>query len=593
MTWHFPIYTPIFILNVLLCIWLSIMVWRRGAVPGVRVFAVMLIAAGFWSFTRLLEASVDQFWAKIFWGKIEYLGTVAIGPTWFMFTRYYRYQTKRIYPRYMLLLSIVPIITVLAAWTNEAHHLIWTDIVPSVANPEILIYGHGTWFWIAVAYNYTLLLGGIWNLRQALNTLPKNRHSQAKALLLGAMIPIAGNFLYIFALSPVKGMDLAPFFLTITGIIFFLTVFRFQLFDIRRVARAVIIDNMRDGMLVLDEKYVVVDANPSAIQLLGVSKALIEQDIRLTLAKYPAILAVITNTQSQPITLAVGDNQSLYLDIQVSELNDTLGNAAGKLVVLRDVTERHRAEKVAFETAIEQHRLQLLSQFIRDISHEFRTPLSVINTSLYLMEKSDDPLKQKSRRDAIQLQAKRLDYLISEMLTTVQLDADSPLERTVINLNSLLQTMTQEQMSIFTAKQQQLMLHTTEKPLQIFGDGFMLQKALNNILQNASRYTPASGSITVTAAAQDDFANITISDSGVGMSVETQTRIFERFFRADDAHSTPGFGLGLPIAQTIIEKHQGWIDVESTPAKGTTFIIHLPQTAAEVISLPTLELATT
>src|SRR3954470_22382370 len=99
MTWHFPIYTPIFILNVLLCIWLSIMVWRRGAVPGVRVFAVMLIAAGFWSFTRLLEASVDQFWAKIFWGKIEYLGTVAIGPTWFMFTRYYRYQTTRFSPR--------------------------------------------------------------------------------------------------------------------------------------------------------------------------------------------------------------------------------------------------------------------------------------------------------------------------------------------------------------------------------------------------------------------------------------------------------------------------------------------------------------
>jgi signal transduction histidine kinase len=77
------------------------------------------------------------------------------------------------------------------------------------------------------------------------------------------------------------------------------------------------------------------------------------------------------------------------------------------------------------------------------------------------------------------------------------------------------------------------------------------------------------------------------------MSAETQARIFERFFRADEAHTTPGFGLGLPIAQTIIEKHQGRVDVESVPGKGTTFTIFLPQIMEEIAALPTLELATT
>ena len=201
------------------------------------------------------------------------------------------------------------------------------------------------------------------------------------------MIPIGGNILYLLGLSPIKGMDLAPFFLTITGIIYFLTVFRFRLFDIRHVARTAIIDNMRDGMLILDEKFCLVDVNPSALQLLGVSKAIIDNDIRLSLARYPTILAIINNPQPQPVTVAVGDAISRHLDIQVSELNDTLGNPAGKLIVLRDVTERLTAEKIAFETAIEQQRLQLLSQFIRNISHEFKTPLSIINTSLYLMGK--------------------------------------------------------------------------------------------------------------------------------------------------------------------------------------------------------------
>ena len=363
------------------------MVWQRRAVPGVRVFAVMLIAAGFWSFARLLEAGVDQVWAKIFWGKIEYLGTVVVSPAWFVFTCYYRRQMKYFPRRYSLILSIVPIITVGLAWTNESHHLIWTIITPSLTNPEILNYGHGTWFWIAVAYSYSLLLAGIWNLRQTWRSLPTNNRSQAKALLLGAMIPIGGNILYLLGLSPIKGMDLAPFFLTITGIIYFLTVFRFRLFDIRHVARTAIIDNMRDGMLILDEKFCLVDVNPSALQLLGVSKAIIDNDIRLSLARYPTILAIINNPQPQPVTVAVGDAISRHLDIQVSELNDTLGNPAGKLIVLRDVTERLTAEKIAFETAIEQQRLQLLSQFIRDISHEFKTPLSIINTSLYLMGK--------------------------------------------------------------------------------------------------------------------------------------------------------------------------------------------------------------
>src|SRR5689334_19614004 len=119
MTWHFPIYTPVFILNVVLSIWLAIMVWRRGAVPGVRVFAIMLIAAAFWSFTRLLEAAALEFWAKVFWGKVEYLGTVVVSPAWFVFTIYYSRQLKSFPRRYSALLAIIPVITVALTWTNE------------------------------------------------------------------------------------------------------------------------------------------------------------------------------------------------------------------------------------------------------------------------------------------------------------------------------------------------------------------------------------------------------------------------------------------------------------------------------------------
>lgn len=576
MTWHFPLYAPVFVLNVALSTAILLMVWRKENAPGARVFALMLLASGFWSLTHLLELSVDQEGAKIFWAKVQYLGAVFIGPTWFIFTCIYSRPLKPFPLRYSLLIMVIPVITILFTWTNEVHHLIWTTITPSLTNPEILNYGHGVWFWIAIIYNNLLVLAGTWNVIQVMRATPTPLRSQPKALLLGALVPLVGNLLYIFGLSPIKGLDLTPFFLTITGVIYLLTVFRFRLFDIRRVARAHIIENMRDGMLVIDEKNHVVDVNPSALNLLGISQPIIEQDITLSLARFPAVLEIINQLQPQPATVALGDDQSRHLDIQVSELNDTLGDQAGKLVVLRDVTERLVAEKIAFETAVEQERLRLLTQFIRDISHEFRTPLSVINTSLYLMGKSSDPDHQQKRRDVIQLQVKRLDSLVGEMLIAVQLDENTVLEHTEIDLKSLLQSVTQQQKSAFTEKRQQLILQAPPEPIRIVGDSLMLQKALANILSNASRYTPDGGTITVVGKLEDKTVSIEIRDSGIGMNAETLSRIFERFFRVDDAHSTPGFGLGLSIARTIIEKHHGRIEVESTLGTGSTFIVRLP-----------------
>jgi signal transduction histidine kinase len=414
---------------------------------------------------------------------------------------------------------------------------------------------------------------------------PRAQRSQPLALLLGALIPITGNILYIFDLSPVEGVDLTPFLLTITGVLYLLAVLRYRLFDIRRVARTVIVEKMRDGMLIIDEKQRVVDINPSALHLLGIPKTSKEWDMSQMLANAPAILKLIQHPQPQPVTIAMGDPPSRHLDVQVTELRDSLDNPVGKLVMLRDVTERLIAEKVAFESAIEQHRHQLLTPFIQDISHEFRTPLSIINTSLYLMERMTGSAQQKERRDLIQLQTKRLDLLISEMLISVQLDSSAILEPMPIHLNHLLNALTQDFQATFDSKQQSLKLDLPDEPLNVTGDLFMLQKALANILNNASRYTAAGGSITLSAHTGDPVA-ITISDTGMGMTPETQARIFERFYRADEAHSTPGFGLGLSIAQSIIEKHQGNINVQSQVGEGTTFTIRLPQTSTEAIAIP-------
>jgi len=104
----------------------------------------------------------------------------------------------------------------------------------------------------------------------------------------------------------------------------------------------------------------------------------------------------------------------------------------------------------------------------------------------------------------------------------------------------------------------------------------MIHQALRELIENAKRHTPDGGRITVNAQIRDAFIVISVQDNGEGIEEEYLTRIFETFWRADDAHSTPGLGLGLSIAQRIVEKHGGHIAVESVPGQGSTFTVWLP-----------------
>jgi signal transduction histidine kinase len=120
--------------------------------------------------------------------------------------------------------------------------------------------------------------------------------------------------------------------------------------------------------------------------------------------------------------------------------------------------------------------------------------------------------------------------------------------------------------------------HVTERDLFILGDKTAVPRLLNILLDNAVKYTPASGSVELALEEKDDKALINVRDSGIGISDEDRTRIFERLYRADKARSRElgGAGLGLAIAQWIVDQQQGSITVQSSPGKGSVFIVELP-----------------
>ncbi len=243
-----------------------------------------------------------------------------------------------------------------------------------------------------------------------------------------------------------------------------------------------------------------------------------------------------------------------------------------------DITERKKAETLSFEIAVEKLRIQLLAEFIRNVSHDFRTPLSVINTHLYLLRHNDVADKRLERLDMVERQAARLGRLIEGLLKMTRLDTEVAFSFQQLDPNHIVrEALDRVQTQIFK-KQHSIHLELHASPPLLWGDPIELNNALTEILENAAQFTPPEGTITVRTSIWQESVILEIEDTGVGIPANEIPFIFERFYRVDKERPTDrgGIGLGLSIAQKIVQAHKGFIEVESTVGQGSIFRILLP-----------------
>lgn len=248
------------------------------------------------------------------------------------------------------------------------------------------------------------------------------------------------------------------------------------------------------------------------------------------------------------------------------------------LSMSQDITEHKIAEKQALELALERERVSLLKEFIGNISHDLKTPLTVINNSLFLLERITEPQKQKDHLGLMKLQTQLLNKYIQDILTISRLDHTPELNLTQVNLNQVIRDIHRRLQPSAEKKIIAVTLSLEPDTPSVLGDVSELDRALTNLLENALNYTPDNGSVRVETRRENDQIAVEISDSGIGINPDDIIHIFERFYRANQARSTleTGTGLGLAIVKKIVDMHQGSIQVESQPGKGSIFRIWLP-----------------
>jgi signal transduction histidine kinase len=269
------------------------------------------------------------------------------------------------------------------------------------------------------------------------------------------------------------------------------------------------------------------------------------------------------------------------------------------LVVIRDLGAQAALLAGRAEAAYEQRRLttelretvdalhvasQAKSDLLARVSHEFRTPLTaIIGYSALLRRSGDggdpgDPMLTHTGPDRIHSAGLHLLALVEEVLDLAQMDAGHfDLQVEEVDLSSLAARTAEELRPLATRKRQVLLTDVPEGVLRV--DPNRMRQVLYNLLSNAIKYTPAGGTISVTALLEDDKARITVADDGIGIPLDDQRRIFEEFTQVAEHGPHEGTGLGLSIVRRLVAAHGGHTELESAPGEGSRFIVTLPREA--------------
>jgi PAS domain S-box-containing protein len=359
MVYNFQLNSGLYFLSCVLALILAVVVWARRPSPGAALFSIFILMWAAWTFLSGLEVGALENTTKIFWAKMEYLGVVGSGVVWLSFVLDYIGSGWWKRPRHFIPLFIIPLVSLVIVWTNELHGWIWPDIYPADGNfGPSLVYEHGFWFWILIFYQYILYLIGMFILgREGIRKF-RNYRLQVAALLIGIIIPLIGSILYVYNFLPVLGFDLIPFYLVLAALIYTITIFPFKFLDVIPIARNTLVDELPDGVLVLDKDGNLVDINPAAERMLGLEKG-------VSSGKKLAIICPIMDIIRSGIGIegrTESNSASLgsYLDISLLPLRGKNKTINGQLMVLRDITEQRMSEQnlreseVRYEALVEQ-----------------------------------------------------------------------------------------------------------------------------------------------------------------------------------------------------------------------------------------------
>jgi PAS domain S-box-containing protein len=326
---------------------MALYTWQNRKAIGATPFAIMMLMLYEWEICYIFQLAGTDLPTKLFWDKLMFVGVVATPVAWLAFALEYTRRRHWLTLGRLAVLSIFPLLTITFILTNEWHELFWTKIAIKYQGGFYLLDNiNGPWFWMHALYSYTLITIGLVLFVRALLRWPKQYREQMIWILLATVTPFIANIIFVFKIVPIL-IDITSFALTFSAVGLAFALFHHRLLDIAPIARDVVVDGMKDGMIVLDANRRVVDINQAALQMVGLSneQQYIGKPVAEVLLKWPDLVEKYHDLLEAKDVVSIGEGEThRWVELTLSTLLDENQAILGRVLTGRDITDRKQAE---------------------------------------------------------------------------------------------------------------------------------------------------------------------------------------------------------------------------------------------------------
>jgi signal transduction histidine kinase len=545
---------------------------QHGKTQYVRAFVILCVGVTVWSTAYAVQLSSTVLGTKLLAYGILHIGVSLVVPAWLLFALAYTGRTAWVTLPVVGGICLIPALFLMGLVTNPSGVALTGVGLETSNGLVVLVTGNGPLYQLFLAYTYVIIpLGGVLIAQQAIKT-GLHARKQATLLLAGGLLPLGINIVHVLGVWPLSAVtvNLTPVSIAVSAALIAVGLFKYQLINITPIARNVVFNQMGEGVVVLDANHRIVDSNPAANAMLGLSGSLVGGAAATSIPEYDKF----TDTADRQYDCTVEANHERTIQVTRTPIatdyrpdstgsdkpNSTTGDGSdGWVILLTDITEREQ-QRIALER--KNHRLDT---FASVVSHDLRNPLSIIRGHVALAQETG----ADRHFDVIDSTADRMSTFLDELLTLSR-EGQTVTEKQPIALSTVIG----ETLSDTDSHQLTVDIQTDAV---VMADRVRLAQIFDNLLRNAVDHSstddPSVTDDEHTEAVRVEIGSLPdgfyIEDNGPGVPESVRESLFEY----GETSSSGGSGFGLGIVQDIVLGHDWEIQVTDGSTGGARFEI--------------------
>ncbi|CAI6086572.1 sensor histidine kinase [Cohnella sp. JJ-181] len=564
--------------------------WKRREMPIAVSYGLCMLSTAFYTFGYASELVSTSLEAIRFWLRIEYIG-IPFG-TVFWIIMVLQYTGRQAYIRKWTVVAAmaIPVLTFISHQTNEWHHLFYKSLTLDYSEgfPLARIV-RGPLYYVHAVYAYALILvGTVLLLRMYFKSAPSMK-KHVVLMLVGSLAPYSFTLVYLSEVLTTP-FDISPFGFVLSGVFFLFGIYQFNLLRLAPMALQKVFESMQDAVVLMDPEHNVTSFNQAAgrtVQGMG-SRIGIGQPAEAVFSGRPALLRKILEAPASDDGELVQDPATArYYRVQLSYISDYRSRPAGKMLLLRDVTDAVRAEERMLDNARQLRDINAFKdQMFNVVAHDIRDPMAVLLNLTELLEEEasacgedhEEIVQEMSRQvhSTFALVESLLEWFRSQRGGMVFAPVVQHLAQSVQRSIRLLQG---------RSDGKGIRIVSDISPdIRVHADKEMLDLILRNLLSNAIKFTELGGNIQVRASHVRDKIVVSVRDSGMGVPEEQMYTLLQedQAVSSEGTAGERGVGLGLTLCKEFVRLNGGEIWFDSAPEQGSTFYFTVPAAPAEI-----------